>query len=111
MGMNYYTRIPTMVKCSNCPNRHPCQETVHIGKSSYGWRFRFAYNGGKYYKDIAGLKQLLKNKVIYNEDGIEISQDDFWKKIEEAQQLNDPPHDSYSELEVGGYVLLDGDFC
>lgn len=63
MGMNYYTRIPTMVKCSNCPNRHPCQETVHIGKSSYGWRFRFAYNGGKYYKDIAGLKQLLKTRL------------------------------------------------
>lgn len=69
MGMNYYVKISEPHKCASCSKRHICEKTVHIGKSSYGYHFRFAYNKGKYYKNINQLKRFIKKcKVVYDED-------------------------------------------
>ena len=55
MGMNYYAE--GMVECYNCGEKHICKNGIHLGKSSAGWRFLFAFNGGEYYKDVSSMKQ------------------------------------------------------
>lgn len=61
MGMNYYAE--GMVECHNCGGKHICKNGIHLGKSSAGWRFLFAFNGGEYYKDVSSIKQWLKKQA------------------------------------------------
>ena len=77
--MNYYTRID---ECKHCER----YEEIHLGKSSYGWRFSFQYNEGKYYKSISEMKKWLKDKTIYNENQEEISQIEFWEMVKSKQK-------------------------
>lgn len=38
MGTNYYLHYPSETRCNHC-GHDPNDPTVHIGKSSYGWKF------------------------------------------------------------------------
>jgi len=81
--MNYYLEINT---CPTC-NRY---DRVHIGKSSCGWTFSF--QGFKERSDCEMIGcQVLSYKdwlevlpigIIINEDGKEVSLDEFKEKVE-----------------------------
>jgi len=83
MGMNYYLKINI---CPTC-NR---SDVIHIGKSSCGWTFSF--QGFKERSDCEMIgQQILSYKdwlevlpmgIITNEDGKEISLDEFKEKVE-----------------------------
>ncbi|NHW45951.1 hypothetical protein HAV21_03440 [Paenarthrobacter sp. MSM-2-10-13] len=102
MGTNYYARINT------CPTCHRPEEEIHLGKSSYGWQFLFAYNDGDYYKDITELKGWLNGKQIFNEYDEPVTQDDFWKMIESKQVAVDPEQGHF--MVIDGYKFMNGQF-
>lgn len=102
MGTNYYARINT------CPTCHRPEEEIHLGKSSMGWQFLFAYNGGDYYKDVDELKEWLKGKTIFDEYDRAVSHDDFWSLIE-AKQATVNPSDGHF-ITINGYRFMDGEF-
>ena len=59
MGTNYY--VEDGKKCSKCGAGG---EEIHIGKSSAGWEFTFAWNNGEYYKSLPELKKWLRGRQI-----------------------------------------------
>lgn len=110
MGMNYYAE--GTVECKNCGEEHLCKNGVHLGKSSAGWRFLFAFNGGEYYKDVSSMKQWLKNRLIYDECGERVSHKDFWEMVARKQEIGREPHnDGLYEMDIDGYRFMDGEFC
>lgn len=102
MGTNYYTRVN---ECKYC-NRF---EEIHLGKSSFGWKFCFNLNGKKYYSDFEELKDFIKNKVIKDEYGNEIDYDSFIDLIEEKQNDKNTQKD-YGAIDISGYVFDDCEF-
>lgn len=80
MGTNYYTKEK---KCKTCEHE---PEGIHLGKSSAGWQFSFAYNSGKFYKNIEEMKEWLKTKKITNEYGDTVTHKEFWDMIESKQR-------------------------
>ena len=113
MGTNYYTKEN---ECPHC-GRH---ETIHLGKSSYGWQFSFNYNGGEYYKNVKEMKEWTKSKVIKNEYGDLVSYEEFWKMVSDKQKksnLNHAeyvkkkyPNSSHHEYVIDGYSFSDVEF-
>jgi hypothetical protein len=83
MGMNYYVYINT------CPTCGRPAETIHLGKSSAGWRFTIQANGYKYYKTWEQMKKWLKSKTIFNEDEERVEVETFIKLVEDKQFEND----------------------
>ena len=95
MGTNFYAikQLPNCIKGKLCElietDRYDeakkmfddNYEKIHIGKSSFGWKFIFDYNHFKYYdlnrKSINDF--LCRNDVkLYDEYGEQVSIDDFW---------------------------------
>ena len=105
MGTNYYVEAPR--PCDHCSETHICKEGIHIGKSSFGWQFLFAYNGGAYYKTYGELEEWLANKQIYDEYGKPITQKDFFNMVE--QKMADRA-DDVAGFMIGGYRFMDGEF-
>lgn len=112
MGMNYYVKIPKMRKCAACGNKHTCQKMIHIGKYSLGHRFRFAYNGGKYYKTIESLRQFLEQrKKVYSEDGCEIASDEFWQAVAKCDRFAQKDDCvGCGEMLIEDSIFIDGEF-
>ena len=113
MGTNYYTKPKTCEACKHTP------QPVHLGKSSYGWQFTFAYNGGIYYKNIEEMEVWLRDKIIIDEYDKEVTQADFWKMVHEKQTPTNLNHTKYvrercesrdSDYLIGGYSFIDTDF-
>jgi hypothetical protein len=102
MGTNYYTKI----KECKCCGRF---EEIHLGKSSYGWKFCFNLNGEKYYKNYEELKDFLKDKIIKNEYGEEVSFKEFINLIENKQSEKNSQTD-YGATSINGYVFYDCEF-
>ncbi len=105
MGTNYYTKTE---KCSTCGNK---PEGIHLGKSSGGWQFSFQYNGGRYYKNVAEMREWLKDKNIENEYGEEVPYKDFWAMVEEKQKIEFKNHAEYMQREYpqsGMEYIIDG---
>ncbi|MEW1951054.1 hypothetical protein AB0280_17605 [Pseudarthrobacter sp902506025] len=102
MGTNYYARINT------CPTCRRPEEEIHLGKSSGGWQFLFAYNDGDYYKDVHELKDWLKDKTIIDEYGREVRHDDFWSLIEAKQATVNPEQGHF--MTIDGHRFMDGEF-
>ena len=64
------------------------QNKIHVGKSSYGWKFLFDANNFKYYdKNEKSVWKWLKDNEndLYNEYGKKISFDEFKKMVESKQ--------------------------
>lgn len=99
MGTNFYAikQLPNSIKGKICELIETDQydeakklfddnyEKIHIGKSSFGWKFIFDYNHFKYYdlnrKSINDF--LCRNDVkLYDEYGEQVSIDDFWKLVD-----------------------------
>ena len=99
MGTNFYAikQLPNSIKGKICElieiDRYDeakklfddNYEKIHIGKSSFGWKFIFDYNHFKYYdlnrKSINDF--LCRNDVkLYDEYGEQVSIDDFWRLVD-----------------------------
>lgn len=64
--------------------------TVHIGKSSGGWKFLFNHNNEKYYKKtVESIDEFIRNNTIYDEYGELINPDEFWNLVDSKQNLLD----------------------
>lgn len=113
MGTNYYA-----VK-----NRPTVTEPIHIGKSSFGWRFCFRQQNEKYdnppvvWNTFEQVREWLhkytvdsNQYVIMNEYDEIVSFDDFIKLVEEKQQNYNPDNFKYSR-NVNGYRFTDEEFC
>lgn len=109
MGTNYYAvkKKPTI------------GEPLHIGKSSYGWKFLFQeinkYNGFDENLEIHTYKQwkdFLENNdeiVILDEYDEQISAKDFLQMVEEKQKIENK--DNFSDCKnIDGYRFNDRDF-
>lgn len=114
MGMNYYTKTNTCATCGHKP------EGIHLGKSSYGWQFSFQYNGGEYYKNVEEMREWLKDKKIENEEGSEVSHEEFWAMVKEKQEnpanknhaleMIKSNQSSYHDTIIDGYSFTDVNF-
>lgn len=80
MGTNYYAQ--GKVECEQCGSKHTCREAIHLGKSSMGWKFTFAWNGGQYYKSVPEMQEWLKTKTCWDEYGKQITVEEFWQMVE-----------------------------
>lgn len=107
MSTNYY--VAATRKCEDCQVEHMCCCGIHLGKSSGGNRFLFAYNGGKYYRNISELKKWLKNKRIIDEYGRSATYDELWDKVQNMQSFSLDPNDKYERI-IDGYRFIDGEF-
>lgn len=121
MGTNYYGI--GREACSEC-NRPYDDKEIHIGKSSAGWTFSFAWNDGEYYKTADEFKEWLKKKKIVDEYGREISNEEFWDMVKVKQgglTLDSyyekyPTHNTFNanpsdhEFELGGLRFVRGEF-
>ena len=59
---------------------------VHIGKSSYGWKFLFNWNKGKYYDPLkTSINDFLERHRVVDEYGEEIALEAFWDMVESKQ--------------------------
>lgn len=103
MGTNYYAKI------NICPTCKRPEEEIHLGKSSYGWKFMFQYNGGKMYQTAEEMRRWLVGKVIEDEYGKRVSQKAFWKMVHDKQnQQGGKTHDGTMKIE--GYDFFDREF-
>lgn len=110
MGTNYY-----------CVSKKPTtREPIHIGKSSWGWKFLFQEVNGTEYdwslqiKNFDEWKKYLeehigKDMVILSEEDEEISLEDFLELVE-TKQANDNPKNFVYSKDVNGYRFSDRDF-
>ena len=102
MGTNYYVDLNT------CPICKRPEETVHIGKSSAGWRFLFQLNE-KYYTDIKSLKDWLEGKTIEDEYGTAVAFVDFWQMVEQKQSEYDDLNNRF-RINKDGYDFYTSEF-
>ena len=112
MGTNYYAVL----------NRPTTREPIHIGKSSFGWKFNFQIHNETWseppvvwntydqvyewlYKHTVESDQY----VIMDEYDNIISFDRFIKMVERKQRENNKDDFTYSR-NVNGYRFSEGDF-
>lgn len=79
-SQNYYL-------ASRLTNDLLSENNIHIGKSSFGWKFIFDANQNKYYlPNRESIDNFLRTKggVLKDEYGREISLDEFWKIVDSS---------------------------
>ena len=99
MGTNYY------LKTDYCPCCGHPRKKIHLGKSSYGYKFLFCKS--KKVHDFKSFCEFLKTGVIENEYGEEIDEDFLLDLIESKQ--TDKENENVNH--IGGYDFLEADFC
>lgn len=62
-------------------------DSIHIGKSSAGWKFLFNHNDWQYFTNIQEMKDWLKEQEIESEYGEVMSFEEFWKMVEQKQKV------------------------
>ena len=75
MGLNYYAQVN---RCFHCER----SEEVHIGKSSFGWKFLF----NPYKESWKEWKEFLSEIPIKDEYGVQVSFEEFVQKVEKKQK-------------------------
>lgn len=107
MGTNYYL---IQNKCCTCGR----QDTLHIGKASYGWKFLFRANDNPDTHSIKDWRRILVDGCqIVDEYDRPVSADDFWKIVEARQSSpnchhqHDPRHGYVDD----GYEMTAREFC
>ena len=110
MGTNDYIKAPK--ECDDCGETHTCKQAIHIGKSSWGWKFLFAWNGGEFYKSLPQMKKWLEDKEIFDEYNRPVTNTEFWDLVESKKtEKND--HGNINDehgVVVGGIYFMDGWF-
>ncbi len=99
MGTNYYIKDKECLAC----NRY---EEIHLGKSSFGWKFSFHLHEDLY-KDVPEMMEYLLGKKIFDEYGREISYKEFWEMVQNKQ--TGTRHDEHA-IQIDGYDFFDHDF-
>lgn len=109
MGINYYCETGRMleVEC-DCGFRHMMPETLHIGKSSHGWKFALhaiPEKGLECWKDWEVV--LRDAKRIFDEDGDDVTFEDMRETVlHRAMELDDEAKARVEETaERYGYFL------
>lgn len=89
MGTNYYLRVQEGEKCDHC-GRGETYKTMHVGKSSGGWKFCFDSNDGDI-NSFEEWKQLIRenSEGLYNEYGDQISPEHFFVLVDNKQRNQD----------------------
>lgn len=102
MGTNYYAikKIPNSIKLKICASLdndlydeaqdlfNSNYKKVHIGKSSYGWKFIFNYNNFRYYdltKDSINSFLCQKDIILKDEYNNIIDIDYFWNMVKSKE--------------------------
>ena len=98
MGTNYYLNTDYCPCCG-----HP-RKKVHLGKSSYGWKFLFRKS--KKVRDFESFCEFIKTGSIENEYGEEVDKEDLLDLIDSEQ--TDKEHDDAEN--IGGYDFIEVDF-
>ncbi len=110
MGTNYY--IDQRGDCPTCTRTHICQ--LHLGKSSMGWKFNFAWNDGEYYKTEAEMREFTRDKKIWNEYDEPISYEDFWKMVDakkdSPRSMNPDEYPDHVHVGEDGTFFMRGEF-
>ena len=119
MGTNYYA-IPkvdeaTKIKMHEAIDRNDFDavkrmtpETVHIGKSSFGWAFIFNHHNWEHFgKELLFIKGFLNECQIVNEYGDQITHDGFWELVENKKDLKTG---TYCEIHFGHAFSTSTDF-
>ena len=79
-------------------------ETIHIGKSSGGWRFLFDHNSCVR-PTFEEYKEWVSEFEITSEYGEKVSQEDFWKLVERKQtEKSSIEKTNHPEW----YIIIDG---
>ena len=112
MGLNYYIEDYFCPACGASLN-YPMK--IHLGKSSSGWKFNFAYNDGEYYTNVGELMAWLNNKKIVDEYGALIPHSQFWVLV--ASKQNSKSHyieygkTKFSSAQIiSGFEFTNGEF-
>ena len=113
MGTNYYA----------VRKRPTTDSPIHIGKSSFGWKFGFQAQNETWHEPPVVWRSFdevcewlykytvqSEEYVIIDEYDEIISYDDFIQLVEEKQKTNNPDDFSYSR-NVKGYRFTDDEFC
>ena len=114
MGTNYFIHEP---KCDHCGHQ---PELVHIGKSSYGWKFLFHATDDCVTKQ--DWEHRLLEKQIVDEYNRFVTYTEFFEMVEAKQQGIDHTTASAQEwgswspderwyLDPDGYYFCQGEFC
>ena len=62
-------------------------ETIHIGKSSGGWKFCFNHNNWEHFeKSKASLEVFLLACEIYDEYDRQVTNDEFWEMVKAKEE-------------------------
>lgn len=115
MGTNYYIIENMKPPCSCCgrPYEH---EQVHIGKSSFGWKFLFSSVKGQYRDFKSWLEFVEKYKdSIYDEYERKVELEDLLKLIANKQENFKQEKvvnvgDDFDYLDPEGYRFTDYEF-
>jgi len=106
MGTNYYVNVPPCNHCGHQP------ELVHIGTSSYGWRFCF---DARFFNDVKQWESYLKDKEIVDEYGALIAVADFWRIVESKREFKSVTSKAYTCNHLcstdGEHDFYNGEFC
>lgn len=103
MGTNYYV-IPN--RCDHCGRG---DESIHLGKSSLGWKFSLQANGFEFYKDWPTMQEWLYDKYIQDEYGKRIEPNVFARLVESKQNEVDPEK-LEGDIWIGGYKFHNYEF-
>lgn len=126
MGTNYYAvkkvteeqkeKVISLIKDSNLNmakdelNELIKETIIHLGKSSFGWKFVFNHNNKKYYElNKASIAEFLEQDDVHIEDeyGREISVPDFWGTVKEKE--NGLDNEQYYEKKCVNTMLFNID--
>ena len=93
MGTNYYVNTPACDHCGHQP------ELIHIGKSSFGWKFCF---NSQIFSHADYWYTYLQNKEIVDEGCNPIDLTDFWDMAYSKRESKS------QTVEYPGYFYTDG---
>ena len=94
----------------------------HLGKAAAGWKFCLQYpiEHPQPYHDWPSMKEWLKDKIIKDEYGKEISYEEFIEMVESLQKVKEPTNWIKDEWDrryieenrviINGYVFYKNDF-
>ena len=84
MGTNFYLHQKNKARCPTC-GHDPEDEPLHIGKSSFGWRFSLHIIPEKNIMDLYDWKREWSKEDVYIENEYKeiISPEDMWAIITE----------------------------
>ena len=128
MGTNYYAHIKKVDDLKEQIEKILHREIFidgypfHLGKASVGWKFHLQYPLGcpRPYYDWLSMKEWLKDKIIKNEYGDEISYKNFVGIVESLQKVKQPLNWAKNEWDrkyieenriiIDGYIFYKNEF-